>query len=417
MNITVTLHGAAGEVTGSAYQVQTRNASVLVDFGLFQGRHLAENVNHIPSQVKVKELDAVVLTHDHLDHTGRLPLLAHENYEGPIFATPATIDITRLILEDAAKIQEQDAERNNRKRADKGKPPIPPLFNSQDVATISERFRPLPYVEPVTIAPGISVRMFEAGHILGSASIEMTVEDSGVKRVIVFSGDIGPTNAPILNDPACLSRGDLVFMESTYGDRDHRSIEETIQEFRQLVKNAVAQKGKILVPTFAVGRAQVMLYHLANMFREGIVDPFPVVMDSPMAIRATKLHALHPELYDEEMRQLAGSEQFLKDLHSLQLSVTADESRALNDLPGPCLILAGAGMCNAGRILHHFQHNLSKPGTVVMIVGYQAPGSLGRLLLDGAKEVTIFGNVIPVRAVVHGLGGFSAHAGQSDLLK
>ncbi|MBA4149317.1 MAG: MBL fold metallo-hydrolase [Verrucomicrobia bacterium] len=417
MNISVTLHGAAGEVTGSAYQVQTRNASVLVDFGLFQGRHMGEHVNHVPSQVKTKELDAVVLTHAHLDHTGRLPLLTKHGYEGPIYATPASLDIAKLILEDSAKIQEQDAERQNRKRAEKGKPPLEPLYTSVDVASVVQSFKPLPYGQSVTVAPGISVRMFEAGHILGSASIEMTVEDSGVRRVIVFSGDIGQTNSPILNDPTCLSRGDMVFMESTYGDRDHRSLKDTVAEFRQLVIDAVAQKGKILVPTFAVGRAQVMLYHLANMFREKIVPPFPVVIDSPMAIKATHLHSQHPELFDEDMRDMAGTERFLEHLHSLQLSVTADESRALNDLPGPCLILAGAGMCNAGRILHHLRHNLGQPGTVVMIVGYQAPGSLGRLLVDGAKEVSIFGNVIPVNAVVHGLGGFSAHAGQSDLMK
>lgn len=416
MNISVTLHGAAGEVTGSAYQVQTRNASVLVDFGLFQGRQLAEHANRVPSQVNPKTLDAVVLTHAHLDHTGRLPLLTKAGYNNPIFATPASLDITKLILEDSAKIQEQDAERQNKKRVLLGKPEIQPLYTAQDIASLVALFRPLPYSQSVTVAPGISVRMFEAGHILGSASIEMTVEDSGVRRVIVFSGDIGPTNSPILNDPACLSRGDLVFMESTYGDRNHRSLKETVTEFRQLVKDAVAQKGKILVPTFAVGRAQVMMYHLANMFREGIVPPFPVVVDSPMAIKATQLHIQHPELFDEDMQNMAGTERFLKDLNSLQLSVTADDSRALNDLPGPCFIMAGAGMCNAGRILHHLSHNLGKPGTVVMIVGYQAPGSLGRLLVDGATEVSIFGNVIPVRALVHGLGGFSAHAGQGDLM-
>lgn len=417
MKMKITLHGAAGEVTGSAYQVQSRQASVLVDFGLFQGRELAENANRVPSQVKVNELDAVILTHGHLDHTGRLPLLAKQGYAGPIFGTPATLEITKLILEDSAKIQEQDAERQNRKRAALGKPPVEPFYTVADVANIVSLFRPLPYTESVNVAPGINVRLFEAGHLLGSASIEMTVEDSGVKRVIVFSGDIGPVHSPILQEPACLSRGDLVFMESTYGDRDHRSLEETVAEFRQLVKAAVAQKGKILVPTFAVGRAQVMMFHLANMFREKIVPPFPVVLDSPMAIEATRLHARHPELFDEEMRGMAGKEEFLQHMSSLQLSQTADDSRALNDLPGPCLILAGAGMCNAGRILHHLRHNLSKPGTVVLIVGYQVPGSLGRQLVDGAKEVSIFGDKIPVQAAVHGLGGFSAHAGQSDLLK
>lgn len=417
MNIKITLHGAAGEVTGSAYHVQTSKASVLVDFGLFQGHHLAGSINRVPVELKVTELTAVVLTHAHLDHTGRLPLLVQQGYQGPIFATPASLEIAQLILEDSAKIQEQDAERNNRKRAAKGQEPVAPLYNLANVAQVVSLFKPLPYIESTTVAPGVSVRLFEAGHILGSASIEMTIEDSGERRVVVFSGDIGPTNSPILEDPACLNRGDLVFLESTYGDHDHRSYSDTVAEFRQLVKDAVAQKGKIFVPTFAIGRAQVIMYHLAEMFREGIVPSFPVVLDSPMAIKATALYAKHPELFDAEMKDVAGKERFLQHLTSLQSSLTADESRALNDLPGPCVIMAGAGMCNAGRILHHLRNNLGKPGTVVLIVGYQAPGSIGRMLVDGAKEVTIFGDTIPVRAVVHSLGGFSAHAGQSDLLK
>jgi metallo-beta-lactamase family protein len=244
----------------------------------------------------------------------------------------------------------------------------------------------------------------------------MTVEDSGVKRIVVFSGDIGPRNSPILKDAACLSRADLVFMESTYGDRDHRSLADTLVEFRQLVIEAVAQKGKILVPTFAVGRAQQLQYHLANMFLEKAVPPFPVILDSPMAIKATGLYSHHPELFDDEMKLLAGDQVFLRHMASIRHSVTADDSRALNDMPGPCLIMAGAGMCNAGRILHHLRHNLPLEGTVVFIVGYQAPGSIGRLLAEGATEVNIFGETIPVRAKTHSLGGFSAHAGQTDLV-
>ena len=357
-----------------------------------------------------------MLTHAHLDHIGRLPLLGQGGYEGPIYATPATLEIARLILEDAAKLQEQDAARSNRKLSEKDKPPLEPLFTAADVARLLPLFRPVPYVTPVAVAPGVSVQLFEAGHILGSASIEMVLEDSGVQRVVVFSGDIGPRSAPILRDAACLTRADLVFLESTYGDRNHRSLTETVKEFRQLVSDAVAQRGKILVPTFAVGRAQQILFHLAGMFQEKVVPPFPVILDSPMAVQATHLYALHPELFDDEMRVLAGKTNFLEHLSSLRHTVTADDSRALNELPGPCLIMAGAGMCNGGRIRHHLRHNLSRAGTVVIIVGYQAPGSLGRLLVDGAKEVSIFGEKIRVRSVVHSLGGFSAHAGQSDLL-
>jgi metallo-beta-lactamase family protein len=416
MKNTVTLFGAAGEVTGSAYHVQTRQASALVDFGLFQGREMASSANRVPRQLDVDKLDAVVLTHAHLDHVGRLPLLVKRGYKGPVFATPASLDIAQLILEDAAKLQEQDTARHNRQRSEKEKPPVEPLFNADDVAGVVALFKPLPYEEPFTVAPGISVRMFEAGHILGAASIEMTLEDSGVKRVVVFSGDIGPRHSPILRDPACLERGSLVFLESTYGDRDHRPLAETVAEFRGLVKSAVERRGKIIVPTFAVGRAQALLYHLAGMFAEGIVPPFPVILDSPMAIAATQLHVRHPELFDEEMAFLAGGKSFLKNFTTLQHSVSAEDSRRLNDLPGPCLIMAGAGMCNAGRILHHLRHNLGDPNSVVIIVGYQVPGSLGRSLVDGAKQVSIFGEAVPVRAACHSLGGFSAHAAQTDLL-
>lgn len=414
---TITLLGAAGEVTGSAYLVQTKQASVLVDFGLFQGRNLASSANQVPRELDPEDLDAVVLTHAHLDHTGRLPLLVRRGYAGPVYATPASLELTQLILQDSAKIQEQDAERDNRKRAEKDKPPLPPLYTVADVAGVVALFKPLPYRQPVKIAPGVSVRMYEAGHILGSTSIEMTLEDSGVRKVVVFSGDIGPRNAPILRDAECLSRADLVFMESTYGDHDHRSLADTVKEFRELVTGAVASKGRILVPTFAVGRAQQIMYHLSGMFEDKVVDPFPVILDSPMAIEATRIHQAHPELFDDEMKERSARGEFRKNMAHVRHSVTADESRALNDLPGPCLIMAGAGMCNAGRILHHLRHSLSREGNVVLIVGYQSPGSLGRLLIEGATTVTMFGERIPVRAVTHSLGGFSAHAGQTDLME
>lgn len=412
----ITLHGAAGEVTGSSYQVQTEHASVLVDFGLFQGHDLTMGSNAVPRQLDLAKLDCVILTHAHLDHTGRLPLLAKQGYKGPVYATPASIDLTKLILEDSAKLQEQDAERVSRKRVLHGRPPVEPLYTSEDAAAVFEWFQPLPYVTPVKIAPGISVRMYEAGHILGAASIEMTITEGDKEKVVVFSGDIGPRDAPILRNAACLAYADLVLMESTYGDRDHRSMADTIAEFRQAIMSAVKAKGKILIPTFAVGRAQVILLQLARMMEERLIPTIPVILDSPMAIAATRIHASHPELFDEEMTREVGRSGFLKHL-TIRNSVTADDSRALNDLVGPCVILAGAGMCDAGRIVHHLRHNLSLPGTVVMIVGYQSPGSLGRRLVEGEKSVNIFGEPVPVRAAVHSLGGFSAHAGQTDLLE
>lgn len=414
----VTPLGAAGDVTGSAYLVETGRARVLVDFGMFQGRTLSGATNTVPPQVVPPRIDAVVLTHAHLDHTGRLPLLHRGGFRGPIYGTPATLDLTRLILDDTARLQAQDAERTNRKNASLGLPFVKPLFDPNDVAATAQLFRRIGYNQPNNIAPGVDVFAYEAGHLLGSASLELRLTDETGRRTVVFSGDIGPLHAPILRDPAQLDRvADLVFLESTYGDRDHRSIGETVKEFRALIAHAVAERGKILVPTFAVGRAQSLLYHLAEMFEDRVVEPFPVFLDSPMAIEATHLHAKHPELYDTETLALADRKRFLKHLESVKFCVSPQDSQRLNSLPGPCLILAGAGMCNAGRIVHHLRHNLGSRGTVVMIVGYQAPGSLGRALLDGAPEVEIFGDRIRVNATIRALGGFSAHAGQSELLQ
>ena len=414
----ITLLGAAGEVTGSAYLVQTARTSLLVDFGMFQGRTLAGSVNNVPREIVPAKLDAVVLTHAHLDHVGRLPLLAQRGYAGTVWGTPATLELARLILDDAARLQAQDAIRTNRHRARAGMPPVKPLFDETHVAAIAARFRPLAYGQDTPVAPGATVRPYEAGHTLGSASIELRLDDGERRRTVVFSGDLGPRNAPILRDPTCIAdRADLVFLETTYGDRDHRSLADTVKEFGELVARAVERGGKILVPTFAVGRAQQILYHLSELFESGAVKPFPVYLDSPMAIEATRLYARHAELYDEAMQcRAAGGGRFLKHLETVRTTVSAQESQALNGLPGPCMILAGAGMCNAGRIVHHLRHNLANPGTVVLIVGYQAPESLGRRLLEGARQVQIFGDRIHVAATVCGLGGFSAHAGQTDLL-
>lgn len=414
----ITLHGAGGgEVTGSAYHVRTREANVLVDFGLFQGASKVENSNRLPRKSTGKELDAVVVTHAHLDHTGRLPLLVRAGYQGPIYATPATIDVANLILKDSAHLQQADVERQNRRRRRQGLPPLHPLYGQQDVEGLRPLYRPLDYDRPTPIAPGITVRAVEAGHMLGSASIELTMEEEGTKKVVVFSGDLGPRGAPLHRDPVPFERADFVFMESTYGDREHRSLAETAVETREVVKKAVETGGKILVPVFAVQRTQLLLYLLAGAFDRGTLPPFPIYIDSPMAIEATKLYGKHAELFDEEALAMHRSGDLRENLETVQFCPTAADSRALNDVKGPCMIMAGAGMCTGGRILHHFRHNLARPGTTVLMVGYQARGSLGRLLVDKKDMVTIFGERIPVRASVHTFGGLSGHAGQSDLLR
>jgi len=412
----ITLVGAAGgEVTGSCFLVETKQARILVDCGLFQGGKKSEALNRPPTAAN-RTLDAVLLTHAHLDHTGRLPLLARMGYTGPVYGTPATLDLTGLILRDSARLQVADNERNNRKRLRAGEPREEPLYTLDDVEKILLQLRPVPYQQEFEAAPGIKAIWHDAGHMLGSASIQLIVED-GVTKCVVFSGDLGPRSAPILREFEPFQQADLVFLESTYGGRDHRSFEDTVAEFERIVIDAVNRGGKMLVPTFAVGRAQLITLLLGKMFRAGKVKPFPIFLDSPMAIEATNIYARHPELFDDEMKAFIRDRLLRDDLKTMKPTPTADESRAINEVRGACLVMAGAGMCNGGRILHHLKANLWKPSTHVLIVGYQGQGSLGRRLVDGEKEVKIFGEKIAVKATIHTLGGFSAHAGQSDLMR
>jgi metallo-beta-lactamase family protein len=418
MKITV-LGAAGGEVTGSAYYLQSKKASILVDCGLFQGGKKAEALNRPPTGPRQK-LDAVLLTHGHLDHTGRLPLLTQRGHRSPVFATPATIDMTALILRDSARIQAGDAERQNRKRERAGQPPIEPLYSAQQAEEIIQCLRPVSYGKPVPVAEGIQARFVEAGHMLGSASIQLLVQEDGQQKTIVFSGDLGPKGSPILHGFDSLRDADMVFLESTYGDHDHRPFTQTVEEFVSIVKDAVSHKGKILIPTFAVGRAQMLTMLMSWMFRKKHLKPFPLFLDSPMAIEATKLYFKHylnnPQLFDERLLSYIREKPIRENLKTFKATATAAQSMQINDCPGPCLIMAGAGMCNAGRILHHLKANLWKPETHVIIVGYQAHGSLGRRLVEGEKLVSIHGEKIAVKAKVHTLGGFSAHAGQTDLL-
>jgi metallo-beta-lactamase family protein len=412
----ITIVGAAGgEVTGSAYYVQTKRGSVLVDCGLFQGGKKSEALNRPPTGPKQK-LDSVLLTHGHLDHTGRLPLLAKRGHVAPIFATPATIEMSALILRDSARIQAGDVERRNRKHRRAGEPLEEPLYTSEHAETVIQRMKPVPYQQPVPVAPGIRATWAESGHMLGSASIQLSVEEDGRRKCVVFSGDLGPRGALILRDFEPFHHADMVFLESTYGDHDHRPFTETVEEFVRVVKETVERRGKILVPTFAVGRAQLLTGLLAWMFRKKKVRPFPIFLDSPMAIEATSIYARHRELFDDAMTKFIAEKPLRADLKTMKMSVTAEDSMKINEQVGPCLIMAGAGMCNAGRILHHLKQNLWKPDTHVLIVGYQSRESLGRRLVEGAKIVSIHGEKVMVKAKVHTLGGFSAHAGQTDLL-
>ena len=409
-------HGAAGDVTGSAYHVVTNDASVLVDCGFFQGRKEESAKNRRDAKLEGGKLDAVVLTHGHLDHIGRLPLLTRNGYKGPIYATRPTLDIATLILKDSLALQKNDLKRQNQKRAQQKLPPLEPLFEEADVRKLKPLASPVKYNQRFQVAPGIEARLVDAGHVIGSASVELTVHENGHKKVVVFSGDLGPRGAPLLNDPEPFKEADAVIMESTYGDRNHRSMHDTAIEGREIIAKAIDNKAKVLVPVFAVGRTQLLLYLLAGAFKRKTLPSFPIFLDSPMAIHATKIYGRNNELFDTEALEMVKSGELLRNLRSARATTTPGESRGLNAVKGPCLIMAGSGMCNGGRIMHHLRHNLPIPETAVLIVGFQSQGTLGRKLVDGAKSVMMFGEEVPVRASIHTMGGFSAHADQQGLL-
>ena len=409
--------GAAGDVTGSAYQVVTERASVLIDCGFFQSRDEGRSKNRRTNQIEGGRLDAVILTHGHLDHIGRLPLLTRNGYDGPIYATQATFEIATLILKDSVRLQQQDLTLENRKREKNDLSPLEPLFEEADVRRLRPLASPVKYNERFSVAPGIEARLVDAGHVIGSASVELTVSENGRKKIIVFSGDLGPRGAPLLNDPVPFHQADVVIMESTYGDRNHRSLHETAIEGREIIAKAIENKAKILVPVFAVGRTQLLLYLLAGAFHRKTLEPFPIFLDSPMALEATKIYGQNDELFDEEAQAMVTSGELRKNLDCARACPMPADSKALNSVKGPCMIMAGNGMCSGGRILHHLRHNLPIPETAVLIVGFQSPGTIGRRLVEGEKIVRIFGEEIPVCASIHTMGGFSAHAGQDELLE
>lgn len=421
--ITLSFYGAAGEVTGSCYLLQTSTARVLVDFGLHQGDVDADRRNRTVPPIEPTRLDAVILTHGHLDHCGRLPLLEQHGYRGVIYSTPASCELTGIILRDSAGIMEMDAEEENRRRARAGKPPIPALYSRDQAELVLGRMKEVAYGRMQEVARGVSMRFHDAGHIIGSASVELRVCDEtpdGERRelTIVFSGDIGVSGAPLLRDPQPPAAGpSVVVLESTYGDRDHRLLGDTLTELQDILTTARADGGKVLIPAFAVGRTQDMIYHIAELTRAGRIPRTDVFIDSPMATAATRLYADHPEVYDGEAGALLKSGINPLDFPGLRFVKTRQESQELNLRQEHCVVIAGSGMCTGGRILHHLKHNLWRPGTHVVFVGYQAEGTLGRGLINSEKRVRILGEDIFVRAHIHTLGGFSAHAGQSGLIQ
>jgi metallo-beta-lactamase family protein len=407
--------GAAGEVTGSCHIVRAGGRQLLLDCGMVQGGGDAAARNRLPFPFEPALIDAVVLSHAHVDHCGRLPLLVKRGYRGPIYTNPACADLVPILLRDAADLAVREAERASGDPA--AGAAAQPLFDAQDAEAVVRQLVRIPYDELRELLPGIRVRPREAGHILGSSSIELFVEENGIRRKLVFSGDLGQYDTPILQDPYTFKSADLVLMESTYGDRRHRGRDDTERELGAILAQAARDGGNVIVPAFAIGRSQELLYLLAKHYGEWHLARWKIFLDSPMAIAASRVYWQHPDRFDEEATRLRGSFRGMPPLPNLVLTESADDSRAINNIRGGAIIIAGSGMANGGRVLHHLKHNLSRPECHVLIVGFQAPGTLGRLLVDRVPEVRIHGQRVPVAAQVHTLGGLSAHGDQDDLLR
>lgn len=408
--------GATQYVTGSCFLITCGDQRILVECGMRQGSHHEADFNFHPFPFNPKSLSAVIITHAHMDHSGLLPKLVHGGYEGPIYTHRATRDLCRIMLLDSASIQEKDAESLNRKRLRKHLSQVTPLYTAGDVENTMRLFDPMHYGERRTIAPGVAMRLSDAGHILGSAILELWLTEGAVTKKLVFSGDLGHQGAPILKEPTLISEADWIFMETTYGDRNHRSWADTFEELRAAFASAHREQGNILIPAFTIGRTQELLYFFKEHHREWGLDQWKIYLDSPMAIEATAVYAKHINEYDDETKAMIakiGSPYALPNLH---LCRDVSESMALNRIDHGAIIIAGNGMCTGGRILHHLKYNVWRPNCHIIIIGFQTPGTIGRQLIEGVDSIHLYGERIKVAAQIHTIGGLSAHADQQGLI-
>lgn len=409
-------HGAAKQVTGSCHLITCNGYRVLVDCGMFQGSEETERANAEPFGFDPAGIDVLLLTHAHLDHCGRIPLLVRQGFRGRILTTAATRELARVVMLDAAGLQEEDARRAQRGNR-RGGPMTSPLYRLEDALHALDFFGPdVGYNETVQVADGITARFLDAGHILGSASILLDVDDGALHRSVLFSGDLGNPGRPILRDPVPAPAADYVVMESTYGDRTHRSVPDSIEEMYQAIGDTVARRGNVVIPTFALERTQEILYYLHRGIRDGAIPQHVrVFLDSPMAISATEIFRRHPECFDDGfLDELQHGDPFA--MPGLHFTRETADSMAINTIDSGAIILAGSGMCNGGRVRHHLKHNLWRERSSVVFVGYAAEGTLARRIVDGAASVRIFNEDVPVRAHVWTINGFSAHADQPSLL-
>jgi metallo-beta-lactamase family protein len=412
----LTFYGAAQSVTGSKHLLEVNGRKILLDCGLHQGhRKESEKLNReLPFDPR--ELDAIILSHAHIDHSGNLPGAVKHGYSGMITSTFATRDLAAIMLPDSAHIQKYDTKYLNKKRERKGLEPLEPLYDAEDVTETLKHFMSIPYNRSFSIFPNISLRFLEAGHILGSAQVELTIMEKGTQRVLLFSGDLGRPGRPILKDPDTSANADILIMESTYGGRNHGMQEEAVQKFSSIVNRTFKSGGKLIIPSFSVGRTQEVLYYIHELVTRGEMPPMKVYVDSPLSFDATEVYKLHQECFDSRMRELLYSNRSPFQFEGLHFTQGVGESKALNYDSSPMIIISASGMCENGRILHHLKNNIEDERSTVLVVGFMAIHTLGRKLLEGEKQVLIFGEEYTVNSRIEVINGFSAHADSDALL-
>lgn len=408
--------GGVRTVTGSATLLEKGSLKWLVDCGMFQGGKELEERNRNIQSYRPKELSFILLTHAHIDHSGLIPKLVQEGFGGKVICTKATLDLCEVMLRDSGHIQEMETEWQNRKNKRSGKEEATPLYTVKEVEDSLRYFQPVDYDEMFLLADGVKVRFRDAGHILGSAIIEIWVEEGGEEKKLVFSGDLGNSDQPIVRDPSWVEEGDVVWLESTYGNRLHKSKDETVQEFLKIIQEAIALQAKVVIPAFAVERTQEVIYTIGQLIREGAIPSIPVYIDSPLAISATEIFKRNPDCFDQETKDLLLKGENPLELPEIIYTQTTEESKAINEDPRPGIIISASGMCDSGRIQHHLKHHLWRRESHIVFIGYQGEGTIGRRIVDGAKTVRLLGEEIAVKAHIHTLGGFSAHADQKGLL-
>ncbi len=411
----LSFHGAAQTVTGSMHLVEVNGSRLLLDCGLFQGRRKESILRNRTFPFDVTKIDAVILSHAHIDHSGNLPNLVKQGFNGPIFATHATANLTDLMVRDSGHIQEKQAESTSYHNAKRGEPAVDPLYTEKDAERVKPLLKSYNYEEPFEAAKGVAVTFYDAGHILGSASISLRLEEKQQKKHLWFSGDIGRRGMPILRDPVLPEEADMLLMESTYGDKPHNDPEKAYVEMRAIILRTLKRNGKVIIPSFAVGRTQELVYNLHRMSEDGDLPHVPIYVDSPLAVNASKVFRAHPECYDAEMNKLVQTGHPALDFKYLRYVETLDESKALNTRTDPMIIISASGMAETGRVVYHIRWAIENKNNTIMIVSWQSPETMGRRLADREKTIKIFGDTYHCRAEIATVGGLSAHAGQ-DLL-